>query len=144
MKLAQEAKSEKNFGVKSFNIRSKKVIECLKNFFVICSYVVIAVAFMSNFGFADKVESLEYSDVFNEFDYILNYVQGKLLELSGVAAIIAVIIGVFMKKFSFGDEERIRTGKRIIRGTLFSYAFILSIDLILSAIQLLVSKTEEG
>ena len=48
-----------------------------------------------------------------------------------------------MKKFSFGDEERIRTGKKIIRGALFSYAFILAIDLILSAIQLLLSSNKE-
>ena len=40
-----------------------------------------------------------------------------------------------MKKFSFGDEEKIRTGKNIIRGSLFSYAFILLLDLILSTIQ---------
>ena len=51
--------------------------------------------------------------------------------------------GVFMKKFSFGDEERIRTGKKVIRGALFSYAFLLSIDLILSVIQLLVSSNKE-
>ena len=44
-----------------------------------------------------------------------------------------------MKKFSFGDEERIRIGKKVIRGSLFSYAFILAIDLILSAIETLVS-----
>ena len=44
-----------------------------------------------------------------------------------------------MKKFSFGDEERIRVGKKVIRGSLFSYAFILAIDLILSAIQTLIS-----
>ena len=44
-----------------------------------------------------------------------------------------------MKKFSFGDEERIRIGKKIIRSSLFSYAFILAIDLILSAIQVLIS-----
>ena len=44
-----------------------------------------------------------------------------------------------MKKFSFGDEERIRVGKKIVRGSLFSYAFILAIDLILSAIQTLIS-----
>lgn len=44
-----------------------------------------------------------------------------------------------MKKFSFGDEERIRTGKKIVRGSLFSYAFLLSIDLILSAINLLLT-----
>ena len=49
-----------------------------------------------------------------------------------------------MKKFSFGDEERIRTGKKVIRSSLFSYAFILCIDLILSAIKLLVTKSEEG
>lgn len=44
-----------------------------------------------------------------------------------------------MKKFSFGDEERIRVGKKVIRGSLFSYAFILAIDLILGTIELLVS-----
>jgi len=47
-----------------------------------------------------------------------------------------------MKKFSFGDEERLRTGKKLIQGSLFSYAFILAIDLILSAVQLLVGKGE--
>jgi hypothetical protein len=40
-----------------------------------------------------------------------------------------------MKKFSFGDEERIRTGKKLIKGSLFSYAFILATNLILSTIQ---------
>lgn len=44
-----------------------------------------------------------------------------------------------MKKFSFGDEERIRVGKKVIRGSLFSYAFILAIDLILSTIQTLIA-----
>ena len=44
-----------------------------------------------------------------------------------------------MKKFSFGDEERIRIGKKIIKSSLFSYAFILAIDLILSAIKSLIS-----
>ena len=36
------------------------------------------------------------------------------------------------------DEERIRMGKKIIRGSLFAYAFILAIDLILSAIDSLI------
>ena len=61
-----------------------------------------------------------------------------LLKLSTPAAAVAVGTGVFMKKFSFGDEERIRTGKKIIRNSLFSYAFILAIDLILSAIKSLI------
>ena len=50
----------------------------------------------------------------------------------------AVGTGIFMRKFSFGDEDRIRMGKKIIRGSLFSYAFILGIDLILSAIKSLI------
>lgn len=62
-----------------------------------------------------------------------------LIKLSTPAAAVAVGSGVFMKKFSFGDEERIRTGKKIIKGSLFSYAFILAIDLILSTIKSLVS-----
>ena len=54
------------------------------------------------------------------------------------AAAVAVCSGALMRKFSFGDEEKIRTGKKLITGSLFSYAFILAIDLILSAIQSLI------
>ena len=66
-------------------------------------------------------------------------IEGWLLKLSTPAAAVAVGTGIFMKKFSFGDEEKIRTGKKIIRGSLFSYAFILAIDLILSAIKTSIS-----
>ena len=66
-------------------------------------------------------------------------IEGWILKLATPAAAVAVGTGVFMKKFSFGDEEKIRTGKKIIKGSLFSYAFILAIDLILSAIKSLIS-----
>ena len=62
-----------------------------------------------------------------------------LLKISTPAAAVAVATGAFMRKFSFGDEEKIRTGKKLIRGSLFSYAFILAVDLILSAIKSLIS-----
>ena len=61
-------------------------------------------------------------------------IEGWLIKLATPAAAVAVGTGVFMKKFSFGDEEKIRTGKKLIKTSLFSYAFILAIDLILSAI----------
>ena len=61
-----------------------------------------------------------------------------LIKIATPAAAVAVGSGVFMKKFSFGDEEKIRTGKKLIKGSLFSYAFILAVDLILSAIKSLV------
>ena len=62
-----------------------------------------------------------------------------LLKIATPAAAVAVGTGVFMKKFSFGDEEKVRTGNKLIKGSLFSYAFILAIDLILSAIKSLVN-----
>ena len=44
-----------------------------------------------------------------------------------------------MKKFSFGDDERMRTGKKLIRTALISYALILVVDLVLSTIQNLLA-----
>ena len=62
-----------------------------------------------------------------------------IIRIATPAAAVAVGSGIFMRKFSFGDEEKIRMGKKIIKGSLFSYGFILAIDLILSAIKSLVS-----
>ena len=97
-------------------------------------FVTILIIFtFSNFSFASDPKLV--STLNNAFEKLESY----LIKLATPAAAVAVGTGVFMKKFSFGDEERIRTGKRIIRGSLFSYAFLLSIDLILSAIQLLLN-----
>ena len=65
-------------------------------------------------------------------------VESWFMKLATPAAAVAVGTGVFMKKFSFGDEERIRIAKKLIRSSLFSYGFILAIDLILSAIKTLI------
>ena len=61
-----------------------------------------------------------------------------LLKLATPAAAVAVGTGVFMKKFSFGDDERMRLGKKLIKNSLFSYGFILALDLILAAIKSLM------
>ena len=74
----------------------------------------------------------------NTINKAFEQIQDWLLKLATPAAAVAVGTGVFMKKFSFGDEERIRIGKKLIKSSLFSYAFILAIDLILSAIKSLI------
>lgn len=104
-------------------------------FFIILFFIFLF-AFSSNVfaGLFDSTPQL-VSKLTNAFESIKKW----LLTLSTPAAAVAVGVGVFMKKFSFGDEERIRTAKKLIRGTLFSYAFILAIDLILSAINSLIS-----
>lgn len=71
----------------------------------------------------------------NAFEKIEDYI----IKISTPAAAVAVGTGVLMKKFSFGDEEKIRTANKLIRGSLFSYGFILCIDLILSLFQTLLT-----
>ena len=68
----------------------------------------------------------------------LETIESWVIKLSTPAAAVAVCTGLLMKKFSFGDEERIRTGNKLVRNSLFSYGFILSIDLVLKAINSLV------
>jgi len=87
---------------------------------------------LSNISFAADPQ------IVDKINFAFENIEGWILKLATPAAAVAVGTGVFMKKFSFGDEEKIRTGKKIIRGSLFSYAFILAIDLILSAIKSLI------
>ena len=77
-------------------------------------------------------------ELIDKLNNALQAIETWLLTLATPAAAVAIGAGVFMKKFSFGDEERIRTAKKLIRGSLFSYGFILLINLVLSAIQMLV------
>lgn len=74
----------------------------------------------------------------NKLNSAFEDIEEWLIKLATPAAAVAVGTGIFMKKFSFGDEEKIRTGKKLIKGSLFSYGFILAIDLILSAIKSLI------
>ena len=74
----------------------------------------------------------------NKLNSAFEDIEEWLIKLATPAAAVAVGTGIFMNKFSFGDEERIRLGKKLIKNSLFSYGFILAIDLILSTIKSLV------
>ena len=100
----------------------------------IVSFSTILFFCLGNFCFA-----LGEPKIVSKINSAFENIESWILKLSTPAAAVAVGTGVFMRKFSFGDEEKIRTGKKIIKGSLFSYAFILAIDLILSAIKSLVS-----
>ncbi len=76
--------------------------------------------------------------IVNKINSAFESIESWILKIATPAAAVAVGSGVFMRKFSFGDEEKIRTGKKIIKGSLFSYAFILAINLILAAIKSLI------
>lgn len=100
-------------------------------------FILFTIYFLFSFStscFAAWGEPELVTKLNNAFESIANW----LVKLATPAAAVAVGTGVFMKKFSFGDEEKIRTGKKLIKGSLFSYGFILAINLILSAIKSLI------
>ena len=74
----------------------------------------------------------------NKLNSAFEDIESWIIKISTPAAAVAVCSGALMRKFSFGDEEKIRTGKKLITGSLFSYGFILAIDLVLSTIQSLI------
>ena len=104
-----------------------------KKYSFLILFIIYFLFYFSNFCFAWGEPELV-----NKLNKAFESIEGWLIKLATPAAAVAVCTGAFMKKFSFGDEEKIRTGKKLITGSLFSYGFILAIDLILSAIQSLI------
>lgn len=102
-----------------------------KKFFILYFFILFIIIYFSFSNISYAAYPGLITTLMNAFEKIETW----LIKLATPAAAVAVGTGVFMKKFSFGDEEKIRTGKNIIRGSLFSYAFILLLDLILSTIQ---------
>lgn len=108
----------------------------MKKSFFISFILILTIVFVFSLC---TISSAAYPKLVSRLIKGFETVKEWIIKIATPAAAVAVGSGVFMKKFSFGDEERIRIGKKVIRGSLFSYAFILAIDLILSAIQTLVA-----
>lgn len=123
-----------------FNLSYKRSLNLPKKIYLFIFSCILILIFLFNFSslsFAGLFDSTP--ELVTKLNKAFESIEKWLLTLATPAAAVAVGVGVFMKKFSFGDEERIRVAKKLIRGSLFSYAFILAIDLILSAIKSLIS-----
>lgn len=107
-----------------------------KRFLFVLLFILFLLIFSSNVSANIFNGNPEIVDKLNS---AFEKVESWMLKLATSAAAVAVAVGLFMKKFSFGDEERLRIAKKLIRGSLFSYAFILVLDLILSAISSLLT-----
>lgn len=108
-----------------------------KNLFI-CTIILLFIYFLFIFS-SSCYAAWGEPELITKLNKAFETIKDWLIKLATPAAAVAVGCGVFMKKFSFGDEEKIRTGKKLIKGSLFSYAFILAINLILSAIKSLIS-----
>jgi hypothetical protein len=103
----------------------------LKFFIILIIIFFIFSQIFSVFAFTPKIV--------NKLNSSFNDIEKWCIKLATPAAAVSFAIGLFIKKFSFGDEERIRISKKITRATLVSYALLLAIDLILATIKSLIS-----
>lgn len=79
-----------------------------------------------------------YPKLINKLISAFNDIKSYIVAISTPIAAVAIGSGFLMQKFSLGDEERIRTGKKLIRTSAISYAFILALDLIIGLIETLI------
>ena len=108
--------------------RSKKIF-----FIKFCLFLIFILTLSSSYSFSATPKLVKtLTDAFED-------IEDWILKLATPAAAVAVGVGLFMKKFSFGDDEKIRTAKKVIRGSLFAYGFVLAINLVLSAIESLIT-----
>lgn len=71
----------------------------------------------------------------NKLNTALKELQSYLVKLSTPAAGVAIATGALIRKFSFGDEEKMRIGKKVIVNAIICYGIILSLNLIIKFIE---------
>ena len=106
-----------------------------KLFFYIFNILTISIIIIFSFSL-DAFAA--YPKLITTILYAFDSIKGYLMAMATPVAAVAIASGFLMQKFSFGDEERIRSGKKLIRTSIVSYAFILTLDLVISLIQNLV------
>lgn len=79
-----------------------------------------------------------YPKLVNKLISAFEEIKSYIIAIATPIAAVAIGSGFLMQKFSLGDEERIRTGKKLIRTSIISYTFILTLDLIINLIKTLI------
>ncbi len=101
-------------------IKYKKII--LFSFTLICCFMI----FSSIYGASATTPTLV-----NKLNSALKKIQSYLVKIAAPTAGVAIATGVLMRKLSFGDEEKMIKGKKIITNAIICYGIIISIDLII-------------
>lgn len=111
------------------------IIRISRKEFLIKFLIIFFVIFFSYIYFVNIYATTDKSPILvNKFKRAFEKIQEYLILIATPAAGVAICTGLLMRKFSFGDEERVRTAKKLIRGTIIAYALIISTKLILNFI----------
>ena len=115
------------------------VIRISRKEFLIKFLIVFFIIFFSFIYFVNIYATTDKSPILvNKFKRAFEKIQEYLILIATPAAGVAICTGLLMRKFSFGDEERVRTAKKLIRGTIIAYALIISTKLILNFISVIL------
>ena len=95
----------------------------LKIVIIICLFISVSCIY----GVTDPTLVTSLTSAFKK-------IQGYLVKLAVPVAGVAIATGVMIRKLSFGDEEKMVTGKKVIVNAIGCYCIIISIDLIIKFI----------
>lgn len=101
-----------------------------KNFLIVCIISLFLI-----YIFSTTCLCAAQPQIVKKLNTAFENIRDWMIKLATPAAAVAVGTGVFITKFSFGDDDKIIKGKRLIRTSLYSYGFIIAIELILKAVE---------
>lgn len=99
--------------------------------FVVCVCFLVIFVYHQEVYAADPTLVTKLNSAFKK---ILTYLQKIATPIAGVT----IATGVIMRKLSFGDEEKMAKGKKVIINAIVGYAIVISIDLIIKFIEALL------
>ena len=105
---------------------------------LIRKFVLSVSVFLFVFVMISSVYGASDPTLVTKINSALKKIQGYLVKFATPAAGVAIASGVLMRKFSFGNEEKMAIGKKIIVNAIIGYAIVLSIDLIIKFVDALV------
>ena len=100
-----------------------------------CICIIMLLVFV--FLFTSNVYAADPTLV-NKLNTILKKIKGYLEKLATPAAGVAIAAGVMIRKFSFGNQEKMILGQKVIINAIVGYGIILSLDLIIKFVEALI------
>ena len=114
--------------IKIINIKKQRMIRILIIFFI----VAICIS-----GFDGIFAATQTPTLVTKMGTAFSKIKEYLVKLAGPLAAVAIITGIIIRKLSFGDEEKMVMGKRVIVNAIGGYFIILLVDLIIKFIEAL-------
>ncbi len=103
-----------------------------KNKIIIAFFIMFSLSIMLSTLYCASAKT---PTLVNKLNSALKNIQSYLVKIAAPAAGVAIATGVLMRKLSFGDDEKMVKGKKIIVNAIVCYGIIISIDLIIKFVE---------